>query len=169
MDGISSVGNSLPARTSPMTSLVGASESITAENQQITLAESSEGGSIMSVSSTSISSTVESFIGTYGPMLSSNELLGAVLLMLALEYLTSSDEEEKQGLLELMLALAEQLRGGGEASGMFMFSSSSMSIESTQITISSPEMALGSYAEAADTSQQALPSDAGSAGLDVVA
>jgi hypothetical protein len=85
--------------------------------------------------------------------------------MLVLQFLQSSDSQEKQNLTDMIGALAsmqQQNQGGG----MLLYSSSSLSIESTQLTIATSQ-GLDAYSGAAASLQQAPPADAGSAGLDV--
>lgn len=124
--------------------------------------------STLSVSSTKMTASVESFIATYGPAMTNQELLGAVLLMLILEYMKSEDSSEKKDLLALIGALAQQQQSqsGG---GTIMYNSASFSFESTQMQATSTEMAVGAYSGAASTLQQAPATDPGAAGLNVVA
>lgn len=101
--------------------------------------------------------------------MSNDELLGALLLMLTLEYLKGGQsDDEKQNLLGLILALAQQkMNAEGAGSGTFAFTSSSMSIESTQMQSISMTSAAGAYQSAQVNPQVAPGVDAGSAGLDV--
>jgi hypothetical protein len=124
-----------------------------------------------SMSSTQITQNVESFVATYGPVMSSNEMLGAVLLLLTLELMQSQDDEQKKGLLAAISTLA-QMQQQDQGGGMFMYSSSSTSIESTQMTLSADSMAAGAYGGggAGTTAGQVAPQvDGGSQGLDVSA
>jgi hypothetical protein len=125
------------------------------------------GSSILSLSSTSLSATSETLMAGNMPMLATNEAIGAALLLLILQYLQTSDSKEKQNLTDMIVALAgmQQQNAGGE---MLLYSSSSLSIESTQLTIATSQ-GLGAYSGAAASLQQAPPGDPGSPALDVSA
>jgi hypothetical protein len=101
-------------------------------------------------------------------MLSTNEALGAALLMLILQYMQSSDSNEKQGLLDVISSLVGSQQQQGSSS-MLSYSSSQVSIESTQMVMINTSDAINSYAGATATAQQAPQVDSGSAGLDVTA
>lgn len=124
--------------------------------------------SILSLSSTSMSASSETLMASGTPMLASNEALGAALLLLVLQYLQSGDSQEKQGLSEMIVGLAgmaQQGQGGGD---FLLYSSSSLSIESTQLSIATSQ-GIDAYTGAAASLQQAPSADAGAAGLDVTA
>jgi len=103
---------------------------------------------------------------TEGPQgaIVSNELLGAILLLLILEYMQSSDSEEKKGLLALAMVLAQSQT---EASGgaRVDYASTSLSIESTQLLLAGP--ASNAYTNAG--ANPAGGADAGAGGVDVTA
>jgi hypothetical protein len=123
---------------------------------------------IETISALSVSASAESFVATYGPVMSNNELLGAVLLLLTMEYLKSEDPEEKKGLLALIATLAQQSTAA-QSAGSFAYSSSSLSIESLQYQAVSTQIGAGTYAGDTAALQQEAPVDPGAAGLDVVA
>ena len=94
----------------------------------------------------------------------SNELLGAILLMLILEYMQSSDSEEKKGLLALAMVLAQsQAQASGGA--RMAYASMSLSVESTQVLLAGP--ASNAYTNAG--ANPAGGADAGAGGVDVTA
>ena len=124
--------------------------------------------SALSASSISMTAATQSLVATSGAAPSSNELLGAVMLMLILEYLKTDDEQEKTGLLALISMLAQQQQQGAGGSTL-MYSSSYLSIESTQLQFASTDMAVSAYTGATATLQQAPGVDPGAGGLDVVA
>jgi len=123
--------------------------------------------SIMAVNSMSMSATSESFLSTFGGAISSNEMLGALLLLILVEYMKSEDEEEKKSLLNLMTALIAQQNA--QNNGGLLMHSSSMTMESTQITASSSHAFTGAYGGEVINTQQAPPTDASAGGLNVVA
>jgi len=90
MDAITGISGSIASGQMQLPSLTAAA------GGEVTGISAFDSQSIISASSTSISSSVESFIGTYGPLASNNELLGAILLLLMSEYLKGGDEEEKK-------------------------------------------------------------------------
>lgn len=126
------------------------------------------GSSILSLSSTSLTATSETLLSASAPMLSSNEALGAALLMLILQYLQTSDPTDKQNLTNMITALAGMQQQSQGGSDLLMYSSSSMTMETTQLTIATNQ-SLGAYSGSAASLQQAPQTDAGSAGLNVVA
>lgn len=129
----------------------------------------SPGGSILAVSSSSISASMETLMSMDMPMLASNEALGAALLLLVLQYLQTGDSNEKQQLLDVIASLAASQKGGGAGGSLMLYSSSSMSIENTQMLLIAPGDAAGAYSGASALNQQAPQIDAGSAGLDLTA
>ena len=167
MGGVSGIGGiaggGAPIQPKPSATVEGAP---TAAQNTTGGAATSAGQSLVSMSSTSISASSESLLASNSPVLADQQLLGLVVLMLTLEYLQSDDEEEKKGLLALMLALSQQQSSGGE---QFMYSSSSLSIESTQIQAVSSETAMNGYTGGSVDPQQ-VPGVHGGAGgtLDAV-
>ncbi|MBI4578383.1 MAG: hypothetical protein HY718_01680 [Planctomycetes bacterium] len=128
------------------------------------LAQSS---SILSLSTTSINASSESLMIANTSALAGNDAVGAALLLLVLQYLQTSDPTEKQNLLSIILAIAgAQQQQTGETSTL-MYSSSSLSIETTQMTYVTSD-ALSAYS-GATANQQAPQIDPGAAGLDMVA
>lgn len=125
--------------------------------------------SLASLSATSISATSESLIATLTPSANNNELLGAVLLMLIMEYLKTDDKQEKQGIMGLVSALLQQQQQQSAGAETLMYSSTSYSYESVQMQMMSTDMALAAYSGASATLQQAPSIDAGAAGLNVLA
>jgi hypothetical protein len=119
-----------------------------------------------SASSLSMSSQVGSLISTCGGALSNNELLGAVLLMLTLEYLKNEDGDQRKDILSMLGMLLQQ--GAAGQSSTMMYSFSSLSIESsTQIVSSSTGLA--AYSGLNLPTSQTPAADSPSAGLDVIA
>lgn len=168
MSGIQGIGpiyggmSGAPAQAMPPAGAAGQS----AKGQQV--AGSAAGASsILSLSSTSINATSETLLTAQTPMLATNEAIGAVLLMLILEYLQTSDAQEKQNLTSMIVALASMQQQQSDGQLLF-YSSSSLSEESTQLTIATSQ-GLGAYAGTAASLQQAPPSDAGAPGLNVLA
>jgi len=125
--------------------------------------------SAVQMQSTSISASVESFVGTYGPVLADNQILGAMLLLMMLQYMQSDDDEEKKGLLGLMLGLLQQQQQASQAGGTFMYSSSQFSIESTQMMAMSQQMGVDVYAGGGSVGSAPPVSGASSGGVDTVA
>jgi hypothetical protein len=125
------------------------------------------GSSVLSLSSTSVAASSETLLAVKSPMLATNEAIGAALLMLILQYLQANDAKEKQELTAMIVALAgmQQNKGAGE---LLFYSSSSLSIQSTQLTMATSG-ALDAYSGASASLQQAPQSDAGAAGLNVTA
>jgi hypothetical protein len=131
------------------------------------LVNASQSAVSASVTSTSLTATSESLVAAVGAASSNDELLGAVLLMLILEYLKTENQQEKEGLLALAGLLARQQQQAGN--DLFLYSSSSLSIEFTQTELVSTDLAISAYAGGTATSQQAPGVDPGAGGLDVMA
>lgn len=173
MDGLSGIGNLPPGGTAPLVyglASTGAAPTAPLQGQtssNVAGATASAAQSVFSRSSTSTAANVESFIATYGPIVSSNEMLGALLLMLIMQYIKTGNDREKQDLLGLISVLARQQQGAGSGS-TFVYQSSSLSIESTHIQAAASEVSAGAYTGATATLQQAPATDPGSAGLDVI-
>lgn len=146
----------------------GADQAIAAGAAQTGVAVSAS-QSLASLSSTSITATSESLIATLTPSANNNELLGAVLLMLIMEYLKTDDKDEKQGIMGLIGALLQQQQQQAAGAETLMYSSTSFTYEATQIQMMSSEMALAAYSGASASLQQAPGIDAGAAGLNVLA
>jgi len=125
--------------------------------------------SVLSLASTSVNAASEAILASDIPMLASNEAIGAVLLLLILQYLQSTDPAERQQILDTVLALSGMLRQDrGSSANVLFYSSSDVSIESTQLALSTTE-GLNAYSGSAANLRQAPPPDAGAAGLDVLA
>ncbi len=168
MDGISAIGGAAGGYFVPPS--VPAVSAAATPQTAATAPAGASALSLASMSSTSISASMQSFAATYGPALSSNELLGAVLLMLTLEYMKpDKSDSEKKDLLAVILALAQQQQGNSAGSGSIAYTSSSLSIETTQYQGISVASGIGAYSGAAANPQFAPAVDAGSAGLDVSA
>jgi hypothetical protein len=120
------------------------------------------------LSQLSVSQSSEMLLYSEQPMAASvsNELLGAVLLMLMLEYMKSNDDEEKQGLLGLMGLLLQMQQQNGSQQSMLFYTSSSLSIESSQMQMTSGQAVSNAY-----TNAGVSPASGGdsSAALNVVA
>ncbi len=165
VSGIPAVGGQVPAMTAGAGLPVGLGQgagSVRSAGLDAQGPAQAAGGatSILSLSQTSISASVESFIATYGPVMSSNELLGAVLLLLTLQLMQSRDPDERKQLLGAIMGLASQMQQQSSG-GVLMYNSSSLSIESTQITAVSGEAGLSAYLGAMNTAQTAPGIDAG--------
>lgn len=152
MSGISPIGSYAAGSPMPAVSYALPSQSggpggpVALSNQGGAAAASATASqSAVLVSSTSIAANVESFVATYGPVASNNEILGALLLLLMLQYMQSDDEQEKKGLLGLLMGLAQIQQQAGQPASL-MYSSTSLSIESTQMMAVSQQMAVGAYA-----------------------
>jgi hypothetical protein len=103
-----------------------------------------------SLSQLSISQSSEMLMVSQAPQgaITSNELLGAVLLMLLLEYMKSQDKEEKDNLLGLMgMILQMQQQSNAQQSTLF-YASNSLNIDSTQIQMASGQAASNAYTNA---------------------
>lgn len=122
--------------------------------------------SLAAYSSMSISAANESVFYQSSPILADKQALGLAVLMLTLEYLQSNDDEEKKGLLALMLALTQQQSGQQET---LMYSSSSLSIESTQYVGMSSDSVANAYSGSAGAVQGLAATDGGMGQLSVVA
>jgi len=180
MNGISAVGvasgGAMPARPNPITQ---ASTQHTPADQfapvsgQRAVSELAAAGSqtVASASSLSVQQSSEMLMVSEGGSgaITNNELLGAVLLLLMLEYMQSEDEDEKKGLLALLSGLVQMQEQSGSQQSMLMYSSSSLSIESTQMQVVSTENAISAYSAGAVDPQQASPDGLGAAGLDASA
>ncbi len=161
MDAITGISGSIASGQMQLPSLTAAA------GGEVTGISAFDSQSIISASSTSISSSVESFIGTYGPLASNNELLGAILLLLMSEYLKGGDEEEKKGILALVAALAQQNQNSGGTGG-FVYSESSLSIESS--SFQSISMSSGAAPYSGISEVQTVPAaDAGAPAIEVFA
>ena len=161
MDAISSINtfsasiNSLPsisqgavaAQTNPAGSVGGAQPNLPASNL-------------------SISANVESFMQTYGPVMSNNDIMGAVLLMLITEYMKSDDKDQKKGLLGLMMAMM-QSQSSGQSS--FAYNSSSLSIQTSQFQPGGVDLASTGYAGSPVDTTSTPAADPAAGGLNVVA
>jgi hypothetical protein len=104
-----------------------------------------------SLSSLSINQSSEMLMVSQAPQgaITNNELLGAVLLMLIMEYMKSTDDKEKEGLLALMgmiLQSQQAQQGGGNQTLLYM--SNSLSVESTQMQYMSGQAASNAYTNA---------------------
>jgi hypothetical protein len=130
--------------------------------------------SALSYSSMSINASSESLaINQGGGMAaaSTNELLGAVLLLLTLQYMKSGDDQEKKDLLGLMTTLVQQMGQSGQSSGgsgggdSLSYTSSSLSIEMTNLQVVSASTGINSYMSAQGDYSQSP----GAGGIDVAA
>jgi hypothetical protein len=166
MSGIQGIGPIYGGTTAGQMAPTGGLAGKTADGGKI--GEAAGGSSILSLSSTSMTASSETLLAVKSPMLATNEAIGAALLMLILQYLQAGDAKEKQELTAMIVALAgmqQQSRGAGE---LLFYSSSSLSIQSTQLTMATSQ-ALDAYSGAAASLQQAPQGDAGAAGLNVTA
>jgi len=168
MGGIEAIGSATSGMTAGAISPAGGASG--GQTLQAGGLEQSAGqSSVLSLSSTSIQASSETLLMAKSPMLASNEAIGAVLLMLILQYLQTGDAQEKQNLTSMIGALAGmQQQGKGGGGELLFYSSSSLSVESTQMTIATSQ-GLNAYTGAAASLQQAPAADAGSAGLNVLA
>lgn len=181
MNGVSPIGNYgsgipmqpaqyAPAANSAMPASGGVDGGLAAQGSgAVAGASITASQSAVAISQTSISASVESFMGTYGPVMANNEILGALLLLLTLQYMQSSDEQEKKGLLGLMLGLLQQQQQASQAGGSFMYSSSQLNIESTQMVAMSQQMAVDVYAGGGSIGSAPPVSGTGSGSVDTVA
>jgi len=167
MNGISGIGGMTAGGIPQQTHPVGGTKGAQATPVQHDLAgvEATSSQTVASLSTTSINASSESLVVGNGPVMADDRALGLALLLLTIEYLQSNDEEEKKGLLAMMLALT-QGQGGGNG-GSFMYNSMSLSIESTQMQFVSTESAISAYSAGTMDPQQASSLAPGAAGLDV--
>ncbi len=114
------------------------------------------GSQALSLSSTSMAMESQSLSMQSAPAANNNELLGAVLLMLMLEYLTTQDENKKDALLGAMVGLAALQSMQQDQGASLSYSSMSMSMESTQIQMVSSESVAGAYGAVADNTKVPL-------------
>lgn len=185
MDGVSGVagvtGGAMPVRPNPITqtstqpaladpSAPAAQSPLTAEQQALPESAAAESQMVTSSPSMFVQQSSETLMASEGvnSAITSNELLGAVLLLLMLEYMQSEDKEEKQGILALMATLAQMQQQNNTQQSLFLYSSSSLSIESSQMqSTATGEAASNAYTNAGvDPAQANHP---GTGGLDVVA
>ena len=119
------------------------------------------------IQSTSILGSTEPCSGNRGLVLSTSELIALVLLELILQHLQGGDEEQEKWLAKLM-SLVSQQQSSDAGGGLFMYSSSSLSIQNTQITTISVDNALEGYGGTASGAQEAPTADAQLTGLDII-
>lgn len=171
MNGISGISGMAAGGMPQRMNMAGGTGEAQAAPVQQNLAgvEAASSKSIASLSTTSVNASSESLIASNGPVLADDKALGLALLLLTLEYLKSGEDEdeEKKGLLDLMLAISQQ-QGGGDSTSL-MYSSRSLSIESTQMQVASTENATSAYSAGAANPQQVSSAGPGAAGLDVSA
>ncbi len=131
-------------------------------------ANTSASQSVSPLASSQQSTSVNALTQNNLAVISNNELLGAVLLMLMLEYMQSKDDDEKKGLLGLMGLIAGQQQN---ASGSLYFSSSSIAVnmDSLQMQSNSMQTGIAAYNGSTASMQQAPFVDPGAGGLNVVA
>jgi hypothetical protein len=103
-----------------------------------------------SLSQLSISQSSEMLMVSQAPQgaIANNELLGAVLLMLILEYMKSQDDKEKEGLLGLMGMIMQMQQQNNAQQSTLFYASNSLSIDSTQIQVASGQAATNAYTNA---------------------
>lgn len=180
VDPISSIGGYsggiLPVRNVPLTGMEGAAATPamkpTAATAQPSVGATGATASVVTtqlISSQSVSASTETLLVSQQQSAAvSNELLGAVLLMLLMEYMKTQNEDEKKGLLALMAGLVQlqQLNGSQQSSTLY-YSSSSLSIDSTQSQIVSIGTVSSAYTDAG-VDPTAHP-EAGGARVDAVA
>lgn len=171
MDGISGIsgvsGGFMPVRMNPMAgpsspavglptsagqppSALGTGKAGQLDGAGLTgMAGASATQEMASLSSLSIHQSSEMLMVSQGAQgaITSNELLGAVLLMLILEYMKSTDDKEKAGLLALMGMLLQSQQQGAQQTTL-MYASNSLSIESTQMQYMSGQAASSAYTNA---------------------
>lgn len=127
------------------------------------------GQSSTSIAASSMTATsTQTLIAGSSAAATDNQMLGAILLMLILEYLQSSDETRKQDALTAIVTMLQQLQEQRPAE-TFLYSSSSMSIESSQLQIASTDLAMGSYMQTAQAPQEVGASPSAVSGIDVLA
>ncbi len=168
MDGVSSIATGGTGGFTPRPQPTGSSEIAPAESGYKRISPSPETGTkeTGTITNTSLSYKSE-FMAFDSSAAHNNELLGAVLLMLLLQYMQGNEDDQKNGLLGMMMALAALQ--GQQGNSSFTYSSSSLSIETTQMQMGSSQAAMTAYGGGVDASK-APPVDAGSGGnVDVVA
>jgi hypothetical protein len=104
--------------------------------------------SVLSASGGSAGPQAESFFAALSASASNKDLLGALLLMLTLEYMRGDDSEgNKKDLLGLMALMLQQSQQNG--SSLLIYSASDMSSQAGQLQTVSSSIAAGAYAGAA--------------------
>lgn len=169
MDGVSGINSVYsPAITSPS---MPATSAATAQGGMAAEATPAQASAIQSqewasLSSLAINQSSESLLvaDNASSAAVSNELLGAILLFLILEYMKSGSEDEKKDLLGLMGTIMQMQQTSGSQSSMLMYSSSSLSIESTEMQVGSSSTIYTNAGLA-----QSHAADPGAGGLDVTA
>ncbi len=173
MDGVSGISNVYsPAMAGASTPAAPAATPPAAAAQPGTAAQSTTpAGAVQSqewasLSSLSVNQSSESLliVDNASPAAVSNELVGAILLFLLLEYMKSGSDEEKRDLLGLMGAIVQMQQTAGGQSSVLMYSSSSLSMESTQLQLGSSSTVYTNAGLA-----QSPGADPGAGGLDVTA
>jgi hypothetical protein len=97
------------------------------------------------------------------PAANTNELLGAVLLLLLLEYMSTQDQDKKDALLGAIVGLASLQSQQADAVSL-NYSSTSMSMQSSQMQMIASDSIASTYNGAlADTTRAPL-TDAASGG-----
>ncbi len=171
--GISPIGGGAVPQTNMPASVAGGTAAAPAgQGSQLQAGDTgliTPGSSILAMSSTSISASMETLTASNSPMLANNDALGAALLLLVLQYMQESDPTQKQNLLSTIMSIAGGQQQGGNNQSSLMYSSSSLSIESTQLVMIGSGDALGAYSGASAGLQQVPQSDSGAAGLNVLA
>ncbi|MBP7935995.1 MAG: hypothetical protein KA354_15235 [Phycisphaerae bacterium] len=180
MDPVSAIGgysaSILPLRTSPMTAMDGAvatpaMKSSPASTQPSVGAAAGAGNATATqlVSSQLVNASSETLLISQTQTAAvSNELLGAVLLMLLMEFMKTQNEDDKKSLLALMAGLVQlQQQNSTQQSTSLYYSSSSLSIDSIQSQIVSTGTVSGAYTNAG-IEPSARP-DTGGARVDAVA
>jgi hypothetical protein len=119
-------------------------------------------------SSTSISSNVQSLVASSGGT-ANKDLMNALLLLLTMQYLQSNDPQQQKDILSLLGGLLQQSGGGDGGANTLVYTSSSLSIESTSLQVVSSSAGLNAYSGASDPTAQISGADGASAGLDVIA
>ncbi len=149
--GPSSPAVGLPASTGQTPSALGTGKAGQLAGAGLTaMSGASATQEMASLSSLSIQQSSEMLVvsqGTQGAI-TSNELLGAVLLMLIMEYMKSNDDKEKEGLLALMGMILQSQQQQAAQQTTLMYASSSLSIESTQMQYMSGQAASSAYTNA---------------------
>lgn len=169
MDGVSGINSVYsPAITSPS---MPATSAATAQGGMAAEATPAQTSAIQSqewasLSSLAINQSSESLLvaDNASSAAVSNELLGAILLFLILEYMKSGSEDEKKDLLGLMGTIMQMQQTSGSQSSVLMYSSSSLSIESTEMQMGSSSTIYTNAGLA-----QSHAADPGAGGLDVTA
>lgn len=120
----------------------------------------------MASSSTSISSRVESFMGTYGASTANNDILNLLILMAAMKVLQDDEKKgDKSGMAGLlMLALSAQQQQQQQGSEMYLYQSSSIEVSQSSAAYAGTSIQMQNAGQAAYGAVGGAAGQAGASG-----